>query len=52
MLPSSLWGTENEQAAASLEVLVSRLRRKVAGAVEGDLIQTHRGAGYSIPWAG
>ncbi len=47
---SSVWGAESERIGASLEVLVSRLRRKLAGAVPGELLRTHRGLGYSIAW--
>jgi DNA-binding response OmpR family regulator len=49
-LLASVWGAENEGTAQSLEVLVSRLRRKLAGAVPGELIRTHRGVGYSLAW--
>jgi len=44
----SVWGEESEGANASLEVLIARLRRKLApGGGEGP-IQTHRGFGYAI----
>ena len=44
----SVWGDENESASSSLEVLIARLRRKLApGGGEGP-IRTHRGFGYAI----
>jgi two-component system, OmpR family, response regulator len=44
----SVWGEENESANASLEVLIARLRRKLAqGGGEGP-IRTHRGFGYAV----
>jgi DNA-binding response OmpR family regulator len=44
----SVWGEESEGAEASLEVLIGRLRRKLAPFTPEDTIQTHRGFGYSI----
>lgn len=43
----SVWGSEDE-GAASLEVLVARIRRKLEAAGCAELIRTHRGLGYSI----
>ncbi len=43
----SVWGEESPGAAASLEVLVSRLRRKLAFD-ETEPLKTHRGLGYSL----
>lgn len=43
----SVWGSEDE-GAASLEVLVARIRRKLDAAGCAELIRTHRGLGYSI----
>jgi two-component system OmpR family response regulator len=43
----SVWGAESPGAEASLEVLVSRLRRKLAFDEAGPL-RTHRGLGYSL----
>jgi two-component system copper resistance phosphate regulon response regulator CusR len=44
----SVWGEENESACSSLEVLIARLRRKLApGGGEGP-IRTHRGFGYAV----
>ena len=45
-----VWGEETENAAASLEVLLGRLRRKLASSGGDGLIRTHRGIGYSIEW--
>ena len=44
----SVWGSENERGSASLEVLIGRLRRKLTDAGLADLIETHRGIGYSL----
>src|SRR5262245_51846718 len=52
VMMSSVWGAENERISASLEVLMSRLRRKLAGATPGEILRTHRGIGYSIAWNG
>ena len=43
-LLEGVWGDASETAAASLEVLVGRLRRKLGA----DLIRTLRGEGYSL----
>lgn len=45
-----VWGEETENSAASLEVLLGRLRRKLASSGGEGLIRTHRGIGYSIEW--
>jgi DNA-binding response OmpR family regulator len=44
----AIWGEASESAAASLEVLIGRLRRKLSVGGADDLIRTHRGFGYSI----
>jgi DNA-binding response OmpR family regulator len=44
----AVWGTEDEAAGASLEVLIARLRRKISDAGGPDLIRTHRGFGYAL----
>ncbi|HEY8074692.1 MAG TPA: response regulator transcription factor [Labilithrix sp.] len=44
----SVWGTADERAAASLEVLLTRIRRKLE-VQRGDCIRTVREAGYA--WA-
>ncbi len=46
-----IWGEQSERTAASLEVILSRLRRKLAQAGEPHLLRTHRGLGYSIEGA-
>jgi len=43
-LLDSGWGENNSRAAASLEVLIGRIRRKLGN----DLIRTLRGQGYSL----
>jgi DNA-binding response OmpR family regulator len=43
----AIWG-EAENAGESLDVLLTRLRRKLADAGAPDAIRTHRGVGYSI----
>jgi len=49
-LIESVWGDVTESAAASLEVLVARIRRKLgAGAAA---LHTRRGVGYSFEWGG
>ncbi|HEX5658555.1 MAG TPA: response regulator transcription factor [Polyangiales bacterium] len=40
----SVWGEQNEQASASLDVLIGRLRRKLTL----DALRTVRGAGYML----
>lgn len=44
----SVWGSEDETAGSSLEVLIARLRRKISDAGGPDLIRTHRGFGYAL----
>lgn len=44
----AIWGEASESAAASLEVLIGRLRRKLSPGGGEALIRTHRGFGYSI----
>ncbi len=43
-----VWGDESGAAAASLEVLIGRLRKKLAPYCGEGRIRTHRGLGYSI----
>jgi len=43
----AVWG-EDEGSGESLDVLLTRLRRKLAAAGAPDAIRTHRGVGYSI----
>jgi DNA-binding response OmpR family regulator len=43
----SVWG-EDEHSGESLDVLLTRLRRKLADAGAPDAIRTHRGVGYSV----
>ena len=45
----SVWGETSERAAASLEVLVARIRRKLSERGVADAIRTHRQFGYA--WA-
>jgi len=44
----SVWGTDDEAASGSLEVLIARLRRKLADAGAPDAVRTLRGVGYSL----
>jgi DNA-binding response OmpR family regulator len=44
----SVWGTDDAAAAGSLEVLIARLRRKLAAGGAPDAIRTMRGVGYSL----
>ena len=44
----SVWGSDDEAAAGSLEVLIARLRRKLAEAGAPDAVRTLRGVGYSL----
>lgn len=44
----AVWGAEDDAAAASLEVLIARLRRKIVAAGGTDLVATHRGFGYAF----
>ncbi len=48
-LLESVWGDATESAAASLEVLLARIRRKLAGAGVANAIRTVRNVGYA--WA-
>jgi DNA-binding response OmpR family regulator len=49
VLLEDLWGQDTPEAAASLEVIVSRLRRKLPRGAEGtSLVRNVRGVGYSI----
>lgn len=42
------WGDVSERGRASLEVIVSRLRRKLSSVAGKSLIRTVRGAGYAL----
>ncbi len=44
-----VWDDDSSGAEASLEVLISRLRRKLSTADAPCPIRTHRGYGYSVP---
>ena len=44
----AIWGSEDEASASSLEVLIARLRRKLADAGAPDAIRTLRGVGYAL----
>ena len=44
----SVWGSDDEAASGSLEVLIARLRRKLAEAGAPDAVRTLRGVGYSL----
>jgi DNA-binding response OmpR family regulator len=44
----TLWGEDSENASSSLEVLIARLRRKLAPEGGPGPIRTHRGLGYSF----
>jgi len=44
----SVWGKDDAAAAASLEVLIARLRRKLAAAGAPDAVRTMRGVGYAL----
>jgi len=44
----SVWGADDEAASGSLEVLIARLRRKLAEAGAPDAVRTLRGVGYSL----
>jgi len=46
----AVWG-EDDNAGESLDVLLTRLRRKLAEAGAPDAIRTHRGVGYSVGMA-
>ena len=47
-LLEEIWGEATAEAAASLEVIVSRLRSKLEGAGRGALVRTIRGHGYAL----
>ena len=46
----AVWG-DDENTGESLDVLMARLRRKLAEAGAPDVIKTHRGIGYSVGMA-
>ena len=48
-LLESIWGEATENAAASLEVLLTRVRRKLSRGASGEVIRTVRNVGYA--WA-
>lgn len=47
-LLADVWGRDTPEAAASLEVIVSRLRRKLPRADGGSLVRNVRGVGYAL----
>ena len=47
-LIESVWGDVSESAAASLEVLIARIRRKLGPGAPA--LQTRRGVGYAFRW--
>ncbi len=47
-LLEEVWGDATPQAAASLEVIIARLRRKLEPGEGGSLIRTLRGYGYAL----
>ncbi len=47
-LLEDVWGRDTPEAAASLEVIVSRLRRKLPGAGGSSLVRNVRGVGYAL----
>lgn len=47
-LLEDIWGEESEHTAASLEVLVGRLRRKLDPLGADDVVRTIRGVGYAL----
>ena len=47
-----IWGEASPEAAASLEVIVARLRRKLEGGQKESLVRTVRGFGYALAPAG
>ena len=49
-LLEDVWGESTEYAAASLEVIVSRLRHKLEQGGREPLIRTIRGHGYALAW--
>lgn len=48
ILLEDVWGRETPEAAASLEVIVSRLRRKLPRAGGSSLVRNVRGVGYAL----
>ena len=44
----SVWGSDDDAASGSLEVLIARLRRKLGAAGAPEAITTLRGVGYSL----
>ena len=44
----AVWGSDDDAASASLEVLIARLRRKLAAGGAPEAIATLRGVGYSL----
>jgi DNA-binding response OmpR family regulator len=51
-LLQDVWGDSSAEAAASLEVILARLRRKLVGSSKAGLIRTVRGYGYALTVAG
>jgi two-component system OmpR family response regulator len=51
-LMTDVWGEATTDAEASLEVIIGRLRRKLAGPDDRPLIRTLRGIGYALDAAG
>ncbi|HET9315730.1 MAG TPA: response regulator transcription factor, partial [Vicinamibacteria bacterium] len=51
-LLEEIWGEATLESAASLEVIVSRLRNKLEPAGRGSLIRTVRGHGYALAGEG
>ncbi len=47
-LLEDVWGADTPEAAASLEVIVSRLRRKLASGGGASLLRNVRGIGYAL----
>ena len=47
-LLQDIWGESNRETAASLEVIIARLRRKLEGTGGPVLIRTIRGFGYAV----
>jgi two-component system response regulator PrrA len=48
VLLEDVWGRDTPEAAASLEVIVSRLRRKLTRGEGASLVRTVRGVGYAL----
>lgn len=44
----AVWGSDDDAASGSLEVLIARLRRKLEAAGAPEAIRTMRGVGYSL----